>query len=83
MGRRWNVDLVGKLWERSYACFWNNPIRVIDPNGDDGYVDEDGNYLGDDGNEDSDETRVVSVGQWGNIVGSFLIWIFDFCYAFV
>jgi hypothetical protein len=69
IGRRWNVDPVDKPWESSYACFWNNPIRVIDPNGDDGYVDEDGNYLGDDGDKKSHETRVINKGVWESTIG--------------
>ena len=35
LGRRWNVDPVFKEYESSYACFANNPISFIDPNGDD------------------------------------------------
>ncbi len=35
LGRRWNVDLVDKVYESSYGCFGNNPISVIDPNGAD------------------------------------------------
>lgn len=69
LGRRWNIDPVDKPWESSYACFWNNPIRVIDPNGDDGYVDEDGNYLGDDGDKKSHETRVINKDVWESTIG--------------
>ena len=36
LGRRWNVDPVVKIWESSYACFFNNPILVTDVKGDDG-----------------------------------------------
>ncbi len=68
LGRRWNIDPVVKPWESSYATFLENPIRVIDPNGDDGYVDEDGNHLGDDGSEDSHETRVIAADKWKEIV---------------
>ena len=34
LGRRWNVDPVVQIWESSYTCFSNNPIFVIDLNGD-------------------------------------------------
>jgi len=69
LGKRWNTDPVDKPWESSYACFLNNPIRVIDPNGDDGYVDEDGNSLGDDGDKKSHETRVISKDVWESTIG--------------
>ncbi|MEA3495523.1 MAG: RHS repeat-associated core domain-containing protein, partial [Bacteroidota bacterium] len=35
LGRRWNVDPVDKPWESPYACFANNPIWFVDPNGAD------------------------------------------------
>jgi RHS repeat-associated protein len=35
IGRRWNVDPVQKADESSYACFGNNPIWNIDPDGSD------------------------------------------------
>ena len=35
LGRRWNVDPVVKYHESPYACFSNNPIYLIDPNGAD------------------------------------------------
>ncbi len=44
--RRWENDPVVKPWESPYAAFSNNPIFMIDPNGDnaDGYtVDKKGN----------------------------------------
>jgi RHS repeat-associated protein len=34
VGRRWNVDPVTKEWESPYACFSNNPICNVDPDGD-------------------------------------------------
>ena len=34
IGRRWNIDPVGKEWESPYATFSNNPIARADPNGD-------------------------------------------------
>ena len=69
LGRRWNIDPVVKSFESSYACFNDNPIRVLDPNGDDGFIDKDGNYLGDDGNKDSHETRVISKDKWKDLTG--------------
>ena len=36
LGRRWNLDPVVKIWESSYVCFNDNPIIIIDVNGDDG-----------------------------------------------
>jgi len=69
LGKRWNTDPIIKPWESSYTCFSNNPIRVIDPNGDDGYVDEDGNFLGDDGDKKSHETRVISNEVWECTIG--------------
>jgi len=35
LGRRWNLDPVLKEWESPYACFSNNPILYLDPNGSD------------------------------------------------
>jgi|GEM_PF-2006760 len=70
LGRRWNIDPVVKPWESSYATFLGSPIRVLDPNGDDGYVDEDGNYLGDDGDKESHNTRVINKDVWDQKVGS-------------
>ncbi len=35
LGRRFNVDPVVKEYESPYACFANNPIWIIDPNGAD------------------------------------------------
>jgi len=34
LGRRWNLDPIFQIWESSYACFNNNPLLVIDLNGD-------------------------------------------------
>ena len=69
LGRRWNLDPVVKPWESSYACLNNSPIRILDPNGDDGYVDEDGNSLGDDGDKKSHETRVINKDVWKTTIG--------------
>jgi hypothetical protein len=35
LGRRWNTDPVDKPWESLYACLSDNPIWVLDLNGDD------------------------------------------------
>jgi hypothetical protein len=35
-GRRWNLDPIVKFWESGYSCFENNPINIIDPDGDTG-----------------------------------------------
>jgi hypothetical protein len=32
--RRWNIDPVMKEWESPYSCFSNNPILMVDPDGD-------------------------------------------------
>ncbi len=47
IGRRWNVDPVGKPWESSYLAFSGNPILLIDPMGDnaDGYTVDDDGYI--------------------------------------
>jgi RHS repeat-associated protein len=33
IGRRWNIDPVDQVSISNYACFGDNPIRCIDPNG--------------------------------------------------
>ncbi len=38
LGRRWNIDPVVKDYESSYACFENNPIWIVDPDGSDSTV---------------------------------------------
>ena len=35
LGRRWNMDPIVKEHESPYACFANNPLWLIDPNGAD------------------------------------------------
>ncbi len=37
IGRRWNVDPAGKIWESPYSVFGANPIRNVDPLGNDWY----------------------------------------------
>ena len=69
LGRRWNQDPVVKPGQSSYACLNNSPIRILDPNGDDGYVDEDGNYLGDDGDKKNHNTRVINKSTYESTLG--------------
>jgi len=55
IGRRWNVDPIYKEFESPYVSFGDNPILIIDPNGDDGtpvtpkksdyFLDKDGNIV--------------------------------------
>jgi RHS repeat-associated protein len=33
LGRRWNIDPIIKKWESPYACFGDNPIALVDPDG--------------------------------------------------
>jgi RimJ/RimL family protein N-acetyltransferase len=40
LGRRWNLDPKPQISISDYAVMGNNPIRNIDPKGDDWYVDE-------------------------------------------
>jgi len=53
--QRWNTDPVVKEWESPYACFNNNPILRVDPNGDNAgdYYSKDGEHLGSDGIDDN------------------------------
>lgn len=64
------MDPVLKIWESGYAVLFGNPICTIDPYGDDGYIDKEGNFLGDDGNTKSHETRVISSDVWKKTIGS-------------
>lgn len=70
-GRRWNMDPVPNPSLSSYHAFALNPIFNVDPKGDraDGYVDENGTYLGDDGDTKSHETRVITADKWKSVVG--------------
>jgi RHS repeat-associated protein len=44
LGRRWNLDPKPQISLSDYSCLGNNPLRYIDPKGDDKYkVDKDGN----------------------------------------
>ncbi|MFM1971597.1 MAG: hypothetical protein RL185_279, partial [Bacteroidota bacterium] len=44
LGRRWNLDPVVKEHRSPYDVFSNNPIIMVDPNGDDDYYNSDGTY---------------------------------------
>lgn len=44
LGRRWNLDPVVKEHRSPYEVFSNNPIIMVDPNGDDDYYNSDGTY---------------------------------------
>ena len=47
IGRRWNVDPVDKEWESGYATLNNNPISMIDINGDNAsdHYDKNGGHI--------------------------------------
>lgn len=72
LGRRWNVDPANRSFISNYSTFSNNPILRVDKYGalDDIYVDESGNLLGSDGDEKSNEIRVISKENWNKVVGS-------------
>ena len=44
LARRWNMDPVVKEHRSPYDVFSNNPIIMVDPNGDDDYYNSDGTY---------------------------------------
>ena len=46
LGRRWNLDPKTTTGISDYACFSNNPIWKIDPNGDDDFYNFAGKYIG-------------------------------------
>jgi RHS repeat-associated protein len=52
LGRRWNLDPVIKSWQSGYACFSNNPIVMIDPNGDADFYNQRGRKVGTNGVDD-------------------------------
>ncbi|MBK6835140.1 MAG: hypothetical protein IPG89_13055 [Bacteroidetes bacterium] len=45
LGRRWNLDPKGRINESYYACFFNNPVNISDPNGDTGDPNKDNGTL--------------------------------------
>ena len=49
LGRRWNLDPIIKPWQSGYLCFSNNPIIMVDPNGDADFYTEWGKKVGTDG----------------------------------
>jgi len=51
IGRRWNVDPKPQINMSDYSCFGNNPISMIDPNGD---VKDWVEKTGDDGNKSTE-----------------------------
>jgi hypothetical protein len=71
--KRWNIDPEIRDFPQfsPYLVFNGNPIFNSDPKGNraDGYVDQDGNYLGDDGDKTSHETRVISREKWCELGG--------------
>jgi len=38
LGRRWNLDPIFNYSESLYACFRNNPILIVDPDGDSPFI---------------------------------------------
>ncbi len=69
LGRRWNTDPVFKSSKSPYTCFSDNPIIMIDPDGDDDYFSFDGTYLGSD-NKKSNNIRMVRISDWNSIVNN-------------
>lgn len=68
LGRRWNTDPVVKEYESPFACFGNNPILYIDPNGADNIkFDEDGNYVS---GEEKGKLYEFFFGSKGEVVNS-------------
>jgi hypothetical protein len=45
LGRRWNLDPVVKPWESLYACLSDNPILMVDPDGNDDYFNGEGRLI--------------------------------------
>ncbi len=61
LGRRWNIDPVVKSHRSPYDAFSNNPIIMIDPEGDDDFFDVYGNFLG--RSEKGNTIRIVNAGE--------------------
>jgi len=65
---RWGVNdpLAEKYLDMSaYNYVANNPLKYIDPDGMDIYLDQDGNYFGTDGGK-SKEVRITTKAAWEN-----------------
>ena len=69
IGRWLALDPVTHTEVSPYSSFDNNPTLVKDPSGADGFIDKDGNYLGDDGGS-THETKVIGKDEWNKIVGN-------------
>jgi LysM repeat protein len=70
LGRRWNLDPVVKPWESLYACFSDNPISMVDPDGNDPgnpkhYIVVEGDNLTKIGNKNG--VSVDNLVKWNNI----------------
>jgi RHS repeat-associated protein len=63
LGRRWNVDPVVKSWESPYVGLKNNPIHILDPNGDDGIETSCGEQL-------YESTSAMNMGEEINLTAS-------------
>jgi len=55
-----------------YQYGLNSPVRYTDPNGLDVYVNEDGNFLGSDG--EGNKVRVITQGFWNNTLSQAKNW---------
>lgn len=76
LGRRWNVDPVIDAGQSNYVCFSNSPIIRIDPNGDDDYYNEKGQYLYTD-TKTSTDMRLITQVQWDRINNNYSTQIAD------
>ncbi len=52
LGRRWNVDKITKSWLNSFGCFSNNPLCMVDHDGNADFYSQNGQKVGSDGNAD-------------------------------
>jgi len=58
LGRRWNLDAVYKSDHSNYSAFRNNPIIMVDPDGNEDYYNRKGQFIGSVG-ENNGVIRVV------------------------
>jgi LysM repeat protein len=70
LGRRWNTDPVVKPWESLYTCLSDNPISMVDPDGNDPgnpkhYIVVEGDNLTKIGNKYG--VSVENLVKWNNI----------------